>query len=99
MKQLLLLLLAVSSIVAIRGMQPLGKGFNSHCLCLEFESRIIPQDRLRSVEILPRGTHCKTTEVIARLVTGQKICLNPSVAWVRKLVRYMMDKEALQQRA
>ncbi|KAL2079209.1 hypothetical protein ACEWY4_024953 [Coilia grayii] len=98
MKSLLLLVLTGSWIIAISGMQPLGKGYNSHCLCLDFESRVIPQESLRSVEILPRGTHCKSTEVIARLVSGQKICLNPSVAWVRKLVRYMMEKEA-QQRA
>ncbi|XP_012678188.1 C-X-C motif chemokine 19 [Clupea harengus] len=99
MNGLLLLMWTGTLIIATSGMQPLGRGYNSHCLCLGFESRVIPQERLRSVEILPRGPHCKSAEIVAHLVTGEKICLNPRAVWVRKLVRYMMEKEAQQQRA
>ncbi|KAG5261113.1 hypothetical protein AALO_G00300180 [Alosa alosa] len=96
MKVILLLALTGLLIIATSGMPALGKGYNSHCLCFEFESRVIPQERLRSVEILPRGPHCSSTEIVARLVTGEKICLNPSATWVRRLVRYVIEKEALQ---
>ncbi|XP_060729497.1 platelet factor 4-like [Tachysurus vachellii] len=89
---LLLTLLAVG-IFLTSAIQPLGKGYNSHCMCLKLESRVIPQHNLRSVEIFPRGSHCKNTEVIAGLVSGEKICLNPQTMWVKKLIRFIEKKE------
>uniref|UniRef100_A0A671S4N6 C-X-C motif chemokine n=1 Tax=Sinocyclocheilus anshuiensis TaxID=1608454 RepID=A0A671S4N6_9TELE len=73
--------------------QPLGAGYNSRCVCLKLESRIIPQENLRRVEILPRGPHCKTTEVIAGLSSGERICLNPRTPWVKKLILFIERKE------
>ncbi|KAI5624656.1 hypothetical protein C0J50_15802, partial [Silurus asotus] len=79
--------------------QPLGKGYNSHCMCVKLESRIIPQHSLRSVEIFPKGSHCKNTEVIASLVSGEKICLNPHTMWVRKLIQFIEKKEKVIKKA
>uniref|UniRef100_A0A8C7DRG8 Uncharacterized protein n=1 Tax=Oncorhynchus kisutch TaxID=8019 RepID=A0A8C7DRG8_ONCKI len=38
-------------------MHPIGRDYNRQCLCNQLESR-------QSIEILPRGPHCNTTEVI-----------------------------------
>uniref|UniRef100_A0A8C0YNQ6 tRNA methyltransferase 10B n=1 Tax=Cyprinus carpio carpio TaxID=630221 RepID=A0A8C0YNQ6_CYPCA len=64
MNAFLMLTVIGASIVLSNAVQPLGAGYNSRCVCLRLESRIIPQENLRRVEILPRGPHCKTTEVI-----------------------------------
>uniref|UniRef100_A0AAY4BPP0 Chemokine interleukin-8-like domain-containing protein n=1 Tax=Denticeps clupeoides TaxID=299321 RepID=A0AAY4BPP0_9TELE len=75
------------------GMQPLGRGYNRRCLCFDLESRVIPPDKLRSVEILPSGPHCRNAEVVAQLAGGEKICLNHRAPWVRRLVRFILEKE------
>uniref|UniRef100_A0AAY4BMG8 Chemokine interleukin-8-like domain-containing protein n=1 Tax=Denticeps clupeoides TaxID=299321 RepID=A0AAY4BMG8_9TELE len=74
-------------------MDPLGRGYNRRCLCFDLESRVIPPDKLRSVEILPSGPHCRNAEVVAQLAGGEKICLNHRAPWVRRLVRFILEKE------
>nr|XP_055050067.1 C-X-C motif chemokine 19 [Misgurnus anguillicaudatus] len=92
MKFFLMFTLIGASILFSKAVQPFGAGYNSHCMCVKLESRVIPKDNLRSVEILPRGPHCKTTEVIAGLSGGEKICLNPSTPWVKKLIRFIEEQ-------
>ncbi|XP_017328098.1 C-X-C motif chemokine 19 [Ictalurus punctatus] len=99
MRFFLLLALVTVSLFLTSAIQPLGKGYNSHCMCLKLESRVIPQHSLRSVEIFPRGSHCKNTEVIAGLVSGEKICLNPRTAWVKKLIQFIEKKERVIKKA
>uniref|UniRef100_A0A4W4GB87 Chemokine interleukin-8-like domain-containing protein n=1 Tax=Electrophorus electricus TaxID=8005 RepID=A0A4W4GB87_ELEEL len=67
--------------------------YNSRCMCLQLETRIIPPHSLRSVEIINRGSHCKNIEVIAGLVSGERICLNPRTVWVKKLVHFIEKKK------
>ncbi|XP_051575639.1 C-X-C motif chemokine 19 [Myxocyprinus asiaticus] len=95
MNFLLMLTFITASIHLSNAMQPLGAGYNSHCMCLKLESRVIPPDNLRSVEILPRGPHCKATEVIAGLSSGEKICLNPRTPWVKKLIHFIEKKRGI----
>ncbi|XP_014062556.2 growth-regulated alpha protein, partial [Salmo salar] len=71
----------------VLGMHPIGRDYNRQCLCNQLESR-------QSVEILPRGPRCKTTEVIAGLVSGEKICLNPHSGWVKKLARFAVKRQS-----
>ncbi|KAB5579109.1 hypothetical protein PHYPO_G00190960 [Pangasianodon hypophthalmus] len=99
MRFFLLLALMTVTLLLTSAIQPLGKGYNSHCRCLKLESRVIPQHSLRSVEILPRGSHCKNTEVIAGLVSGEKICLNPQTTWVKKLIQFIEKKQRVIQKA
>ncbi|XP_018979943.1 permeability factor 2-like [Cyprinus carpio] len=93
MNAFLMLTVIGASIVLSDAVQPLGAGYNSRCVCLRLESRIIPQENLRRVEILPRGPHCKTTEVIAGLSSGERICLNPKTPWVQKLILFIERRE------
>ncbi|XP_043100919.1 C-X-C motif chemokine 19 [Puntigrus tetrazona] len=93
MNAFLMLTVIGAGLVLSDAVQPLGAGYNSRCVCLRLESRIIPQESLRRVEILPRGPHCKTTEVIADLSSGERICLNPKTTWVKKLILFVERKE------
>ncbi|XP_051989842.1 platelet factor 4-like [Xyrauchen texanus] len=93
MNFLLMFTFVAASILLSSAIQPLGAGYNSHCMCLKLESRVIPKDNLRSVEILPKGPHCKSTEVIAGLSSGEKICLNPRTSWVKKLIHFIEKKQ------
>ncbi|XP_034424870.1 interleukin-8-like [Hippoglossus hippoglossus] len=79
------------------GMPPLSRDYNSHCRCVEVESRIIPPDNLRSIKLVPEGPHCPDTEVIAGLMSGEKVCLNPRSSWVKKLIQYVLQKQLHQQ--
>ncbi|XP_036407697.1 C-X-C motif chemokine 19 [Megalops cyprinoides] len=67
-------------------------GYTGHCKCLNHEHRLIPARTLRSIEIFPRGPHCKTTEVIATLISGQRICLDQRATWVKKVVSFIKEK-------
>ncbi|XP_029382240.1 C-X-C motif chemokine 19 [Echeneis naucrates] len=89
--------IVVALFVVIQGMPPINRDYNTHCQCLRAESRIIPPDSLRSIKILPEGPHCPEKEVIAGLTTGEKVCLNPRSAWVKKLVQFVLEKQLRQQ--
>ncbi|XP_026878310.1 C-X-C motif chemokine 19 [Electrophorus electricus] len=93
MRVFLLFILMTNGLLFSYALQPLGKGYNSRCMCLQLETRIIPPHSLRSVEIINRGSHCKNIEVIAGLVSGERICLNPRTVWVKKLVHFIEKKK------
>ncbi|KAM9836373.1 interleukin-8-like isoform 2-T4 [Aulostomus maculatus] len=78
------------------GMPPINRDYNTHCRCLQVESRIIPPDSLRSIKLVPEGPHCPDTEVIAGLANGERVCLNPRASWVKQLVGFMLEKQLLQ---
>uniref|UniRef100_A0A8C6WWQ2 Chemokine (C-X-C motif) ligand 19 n=1 Tax=Neogobius melanostomus TaxID=47308 RepID=A0A8C6WWQ2_9GOBI len=79
--------------VLSNGMPPINREYNSHCRCVQVESRIIPPDSLRSIKLVPEGPHCPHTEVIAGLSSGERVCLNPQSSWVKKLVKFVLDKQ------
>ncbi|XP_005751125.1 C-X-C motif chemokine 19 [Pundamilia nyererei] len=80
-------------LVLSHGMPPISRDYNTHCRCLQVESRIIPPDTLRSIKLFPEGPHCPDTEVIAGLANGAKVCLNPHSAWVKKLINFFLEKQ------
>ncbi|XP_067117316.1 C-X-C motif chemokine 19 [Osmerus mordax] len=94
MKTCLLLALVAISFTLGNGMPPIGRDYNQHCHCVKLETRVIPPDSLRSVEIRPSGPHCQNIEVIAGLARGEKICLDPDTHWVKRLTRFVVEKQA-----
>ncbi|XP_053199525.1 C-X-C motif chemokine 19 [Scomber japonicus] len=92
-----ILLMIGTLIVLIDGMPPISRDYNTHCRCLQVESRIIPPDSLRSIKLFPEGPHCPDTEVIAGLSNGEKVCLNPRSSWVKKLVHFVLERQLHQQ--
>ncbi|CAN9509307.1 unnamed protein product [Ophioblennius macclurei] len=100
MKMKICVVLLLSGLLLLAsGMPPISRDYNTHCRCLQLESRIIPPDSLRSIKLYPQGPHCADTEVIAGLASGEKVCLNPRSSWVKKLVRFVLDKQLHQQAA
>ncbi|XP_071379628.1 C-X-C motif chemokine 19 [Centroberyx affinis] len=95
--KLCLLLAFATMAVLVNGMPPISRDYNTHCRCLQVESRIIPPDSLRSIKIFPEGPHCPATEVIAGLASGEKICLNPRSSWVKRLIQFVLEKQLQQQ--
>ncbi|XP_061566231.1 interleukin-8-like [Cololabis saira] len=96
MKLCTLLMLGTLAVLA-DGMPPISRDYNTHCRCLQVESRIIPPDTLKSIKLVAEGPHCPDTEVIASLTNGEKVCLNPRSAWVKKLVQFVLEKQLYQQ--
>ncbi|XP_072314976.1 C-X-C motif chemokine 19 [Eucyclogobius newberryi] len=92
MKLLLVVMLGTLCVLA-NGMPPINREYNSHCRCVQVESRIIPPHSLRSIKLVPEGPQCPRTEVIAGLSSGEKVCLNPRSTWVKKLVKFVLDKQ------
>ncbi|XP_041842606.1 C-X-C motif chemokine 19 [Melanotaenia boesemani] len=95
--KLSILLMLGTLVVLIKGMPPINRDYNTHCRCLQVESRIIPPDSLKSIKLIPEGPHCAEKEVIADLVSGEKICLNPRSTWVKKLVQFVLERHLRQQ--
>ncbi|XP_026152313.1 interleukin-8-like [Mastacembelus armatus] len=91
--KLCILLVLGTLLVLINGMPPISRDYNTHCRCLQVESRIIPPDSLRSIKLVPQGPHCPETEVIAGLMSGEKVCLNPQSAWVKKLIHFVLERQ------
>ncbi|XP_061769042.1 C-X-C motif chemokine 19 [Nerophis ophidion] len=91
--KIITLLTFCSLLALVCGMPPLSRDFNTHCHCLQFETRVIPPDSLRSIRLLSEGPHCTNVEVIAILANGQRICLDPQSLWVKKLVHFVLEKQ------
>ncbi|XP_076018692.1 interleukin-8-like [Genypterus blacodes] len=92
-----ILLLFGTLVVVINGMPPISRDYNTHCRCLQVESRIIPPDSLRSVKIVPEGPHCPDKEIIAGLASGEKVCLNPRSSWVKNLIQFILEMQLHQE--
>lgn len=45
-------------------MPPISRDYNNRCHCLQVESRIIPPDSLKSINLITNGPHCPETEVM-----------------------------------
>ncbi|XP_036919317.1 growth-regulated alpha protein [Sturnira hondurensis] len=86
----LLLLLLVTSCRQAAG-APVANELR--CQCLQTLQRIHPK-LIQSVEVTPPGASCDQTEVIATLKNGQKVCLNPEVPFVKKMIERMLDKDS-----
>ncbi|XP_015801927.2 C-X-C motif chemokine 19 [Nothobranchius furzeri] len=99
-KMKLCVLLALGTLtVLVHGMPPINRDFNTHCRCLQFESRMIPPQSLKSIKLVPEGPHCTETEVIASLTSGADVCLNPESPWVKKLVQFVLEKQLQKKKA
>ncbi|KAJ8262628.1 hypothetical protein GJAV_G00168530 [Gymnothorax javanicus] len=85
------ILLSMSVLLA-HGMETIGMGYTAYCKCLNHERRLIPLSHMKSIEIFPRGPHCKSTEVIANLLSGERICLDHKTSWVKKIIRFTQEK-------
>ncbi|XP_025898548.1 interleukin-8-like [Nothoprocta perdicaria] len=60
---------------------------NLSCRCVKTTSEYISPKRYESLEIRPVGSTCRRTEIIIKLRTSSKVCVNPEALWVKKLLK------------
>ncbi|XP_074760029.1 interleukin-8-like [Athene noctua] len=60
---------------------------NLNCRCIKTASDYISPKRYESIEIRPVGSTCRRTEIIIKLKTSGKVCVNPEAPWVKKLLK------------
>ncbi|XP_067153173.1 interleukin-8 [Apteryx mantelli] len=60
---------------------------NLSCRCVKTTSDYISPKRYESIEIRPVGSTCRRTEIIIKLKTSSKVCVNPEALWVKKLLK------------
>ncbi|XP_075278293.1 C-X-C motif chemokine 2-like [Opisthocomus hoazin] len=81
---LLLLLLATSHSARAAILEVNG---NLNCRCVKTASEYISPKRYESIEIRPVGSTCRRTEIIIKLKSPGKLCVNPDAPWVKKLLK------------
>ncbi|XP_067826958.1 interleukin-8-like [Heptranchias perlo] len=67
-------------------------GRELRCRCIRTFSKFVPLRQLTEVEVIPIGMQCKNMQVIATLISGMQICLNPEARWVKAVVNRMMER-------
>ncbi|XP_043917881.1 C-X-C motif chemokine 13-like [Protopterus annectens] len=55
------------------------------CQCLKSETRVIPLRLIQDVQCFPKNNYCNTIELIVTLKSQVKVCIEPSVKWLRKV--------------
>ncbi|KAM9030321.1 interleukin-8-like isoform 1-T1 [Ara ararauna] len=60
---------------------------NLNCRCIKTTSDYMSPKRYESIEIRPVGSTCRRTEIIIKLKTSGKVCVNPDAPWVKKLLK------------
>ncbi|KAK1175781.1 interleukin-8-like [Acipenser oxyrinchus oxyrinchus] len=65
----------------------IGMGVPLHCHCINYERRMVPLKMITKIDLIPRGSHCSIVQVIAKLKSGDQICLNLRAPWVKKFIK------------
>ncbi|XP_042727335.1 interleukin-8-like [Lagopus leucura] len=80
----LLLVLVVMSVSQAAILEVNG---NLSCRCVKTTSDYISPKRYDSIELRPVGSTCRRTEIIIKLKSSAKVCVNPDAPWVKKLLK------------
>ncbi|XP_066174421.1 C-X-C motif chemokine 13-like [Sylvia atricapilla] len=70
---------------------------NLSCRCLMSTRAFIPPAKYSSVEIWPVGSRCRRLEVVIKLKSLKRVCVDPNTTWVKKLLqdlRHLRKKNA-----
>ncbi|XP_030579584.1 C-X-C motif chemokine 13-like isoform X2 [Archocentrus centrarchus] len=91
MNRPLLLLAALTFCCCITSLH----GFNINaCRCKSTTLRQVPPQMVRKIEVTPLSVHCRRTEIIITMRTGNKICINPEAKWFPGLLNTLQKKQA-----
>ncbi|NXP11775.1 IL8 protein, partial [Thinocorus orbignyianus] len=60
---------------------------NLSCRCAKTTSNFIYPWRYSSVEVRPVGSSCRRLEVVIKLKTLERVCVDPNAPWVKKLLQ------------
>ncbi|XP_070265782.1 platelet factor 4-like isoform X2 [Myotis yumanensis] len=88
---LLLGLLLLPAVVAQVSDPEEGDG-DLQCMCVKTSSRVHPK-HIASLEVIRAGLHCPTSQMIATLKNGKKICLDPNAPIYKKIIKKLMKSK------
>uniref|UniRef100_A0A8C3NMR2 Chemokine interleukin-8-like domain-containing protein n=1 Tax=Cyanoderma ruficeps TaxID=181631 RepID=A0A8C3NMR2_9PASS len=60
---------------------------NLSCRCLKSTRAFIPPEKYSSVEVWPVGSSCRRPEVVIKLKSLKRVCVDPDAAWVKQLLQ------------
>ncbi|XP_016009496.1 platelet factor 4-like isoform X2 [Rousettus aegyptiacus] len=90
---LLLALLLLPAVVPHTNDSEEGEG-ELQCLCVKTTSGVHPK-HIMSLEVIRAGPHCPTSQLIATLKNGRKICLDPQAPRYKKTAKKFMESKLL----
>ncbi|XP_069782878.1 alveolar macrophage chemotactic factor-like [Narcine bancroftii] len=61
-------------------------GTQGRCQCLRVSSVVIHPKLIKSLNYIPRGSHCEDVEIIISLKSKETVCLDPEAKWVEVLI-------------
>ncbi|XP_069781255.1 interleukin-8-like [Narcine bancroftii] len=74
-----------------QGMSIIMQTDELRCMCINYVSNFIPLNKMKDIDIFPKGPHCSNVEVIATLKNGKKICLLAEASWVKKMINIILN--------
>ncbi|XP_005150537.2 alveolar macrophage chemotactic factor [Melopsittacus undulatus] len=60
---------------------------NLSCRCAKTTRAFIPPWKYSSIEVRPVGSSCRRLEVVIKLKSLERVCINPDTPWVKKLLQ------------
>ncbi|NWU94391.1 CXCL5 protein, partial [Upupa epops] len=60
---------------------------NLHCHCAKTTTVFIPLWKYSSIEVWLVGSRCQRLEVVIKLKSLDRICVDPHVPWMKKLLQ------------
>ncbi|KAM4781129.1 alveolar macrophage chemotactic factor-like isoform 4-T4 [Cyanocitta cristata] len=60
---------------------------NLSCRCLKSTRAFISPEKYSSVEVWPVGSSCRRLEVVIKLKSLKRVCVDPDTPWVKKLLQ------------
>ncbi|NWI63576.1 IL8 protein, partial [Todus mexicanus] len=60
---------------------------NLSCRCVKTTKSIIHPSKYSSVEVRPVGSSCRRLEVVIKLKSRERVCVDPDAPWVKKLLQ------------
>ncbi|KAB5528582.1 hypothetical protein PHYPO_G00141880 [Pangasianodon hypophthalmus] len=83
------LLLAVTALCCVATMFafPLEGFTRGHqCRCLSTTDTYMNPRWFQTIEIVPAGPHCRSSEVIITLKDKKTVCVEPEAGWVQRII-------------
>ncbi|XP_066484679.1 interleukin-8-like [Tiliqua scincoides] len=86
------LTLFLLSATLIDAMRLARAGSELRCQCVSTHSQVIHPKHIQYVKLIQSGPHCKDVEIIATLKDGRGVCLETTAAWVKRIIKAILDK-------
>ncbi|XP_055496407.1 interleukin-8-like [Leucoraja erinacea] len=57
------------------------------CQCIQSTWKFIRPKFMKSIKYIPRGLNCESLEIIVKMKSGKKICVNPRAKWLKAIFK------------